>query len=56
MTNGGRGDEANANMNTNNDTDMHEGSIIEHQRFGIGTVVKIEGTERIPRLRLNLRT
>jgi DNA helicase-2/ATP-dependent DNA helicase PcrA len=44
MTNGGRGDEANANMNTNNYTDMHEGSIIEHQRFGIGTVVKIEGT------------
>ena len=24
--------------------DLHEGSIIEHQRFGIGKVVKIEGT------------
>ena len=24
--------------------DLHEGSTIEHQRFGIGTVVKIEGT------------
>ena len=25
-------------------TDIHEGCTIEHQRFGIGTVVKIEGT------------
>ena len=24
--------------------DLHEGSVIEHQRFGVGTVVKIEGT------------
>ena len=24
--------------------DLHEGSVIEHQRFGIGTVIKIEGT------------
>ena len=23
---------------------LHEGSVIEHQRFGIGTVVKLEGT------------
>ena len=27
-----------------NDTSLHEGSVIEHQRFGIGTVTKIEGT------------
>jgi len=25
-------------------SDLHEGTRIEHQRFGIGTVVKIEGT------------
>ncbi len=24
--------------------DLHEGSVIEHQRFGVGTVIKIEGT------------
>lgn len=24
--------------------DLHEGSVIEHQRFGVGTVVRIEGT------------
>jgi DNA helicase-2/ATP-dependent DNA helicase PcrA len=24
--------------------DLHEGTRIEHQRFGIGTVIKIEGT------------
>jgi DNA helicase-2/ATP-dependent DNA helicase PcrA len=24
--------------------DLHEGSTIEHQRFGIGKVIKIEGT------------
>ena len=24
--------------------DLHEGCKIEHQRFGIGTVIKIEGT------------
>ena len=24
--------------------DLHEGIRIEHQRFGIGTVLKIEGT------------
>jgi len=24
--------------------DLREGSTIEHQRFGIGTVVRIEGT------------
>jgi DNA helicase-2/ATP-dependent DNA helicase PcrA len=24
--------------------DLHEGARIEHQRFGIGTVLKIEGT------------
>ena len=24
--------------------DLHEGARIEHQRFGIGTVIKIEGT------------
>jgi DNA helicase-2/ATP-dependent DNA helicase PcrA len=23
---------------------MHEGCVIEHQRFGRGTVVKVEGT------------
>ena len=23
---------------------LHEGSVIEHLRFGIGTVIKIEGT------------
>ena len=23
---------------------LHEGSVIEHQRFGVGTVVKVEGT------------
>jgi DNA helicase-2/ATP-dependent DNA helicase PcrA len=23
---------------------LHEGSVIEHQRFGVGTVIKIEGT------------
>jgi DNA helicase-2/ATP-dependent DNA helicase PcrA len=23
---------------------LHEGSVIEHQRFGIGTVIKLEGT------------
>ena len=23
---------------------LHEGSVIEHQRFGVGTVVKLEGT------------
>ena len=27
-----------------NDTGLREGSVIEHQRFGIGTVTKIEGT------------
>ena len=26
------------------DSNLHEGSVIEHQRFGIGTVVRIEGT------------
>jgi len=32
-------------MATNNSGgDLHEGSVIEHQRFGVGTVVKIEGT------------
>ena len=25
-------------------SDLHEGCIIEHQRFGVGTVIKIEGT------------
>ena len=24
-------------------SDLHEGSVIEHQRFGIGTVVRLEG-------------
>jgi DNA helicase-2/ATP-dependent DNA helicase PcrA len=24
--------------------DLHEGTSIEHKRFGIGTVIKIEGT------------
>jgi DNA helicase-2/ATP-dependent DNA helicase PcrA len=24
--------------------DLREGSTIEHQRFGVGTVIKIEGT------------
>ncbi len=23
---------------------LHEGSVIEHQRFGVGTVIKLEGT------------
>ena len=27
-----------------NPSDLHEGCTIEHQRFGVGTVVKIEGT------------
>ena len=27
-----------------NPSDLREGSTIEHQRFGIGTVVRIEGT------------
>ena len=27
-----------------NPSDLHEGSTIEHQRFGVGTVTKIEGT------------
>ena len=27
-----------------NSTDLREGVRIEHQRFGIGTVIKIEGT------------
>ena len=24
--------------------DLHEGCVIEHQRFGRGTIVKVEGT------------
>lgn len=24
--------------------ELHEGNVIEHQRFGVGTVLKIEGT------------
>ena len=27
-----------------NPSDLREGCTIEHQRFGIGTVIKIEGT------------
>ena len=29
---------------TNSSAPLHEGNIIEHQRFGIGTVLKVEGT------------
>ena len=29
---------------TNSDSGLHEGSIIEHQRFGVGRVLKIEGS------------
>ena len=25
-------------------TTLHEGAVIEHQRFGIGTIVKLEGS------------
>ena len=32
-----------ANKSADNGS-LHEGSVIEHQRFGVGTVVKLEGT------------
>jgi DNA helicase-2/ATP-dependent DNA helicase PcrA len=48
MTNGGRapGDSTPVAPATPSDGAkgaLHEGCVIEHQRFGIGTVVKIEG-------------
>jgi DNA helicase-2/ATP-dependent DNA helicase PcrA len=27
-----------------NKDDLHEGNVIEHQRFGIGSVIKVEGS------------
>ena len=35
---------SNENPTQNNGSQLAEGSIIEHQRFGIGKVIKIEGT------------
>ena len=32
------------NVSTGSDDGLCEGNVIEHQRFGIGTVIKIEGT------------
>ena len=40
MTNGGRAVPTSSAVGSN----LSEGMRIEHQRFGIGTVVKVEGT------------
>ncbi|MBQ6063804.1 MAG: UvrD-helicase domain-containing protein [Prevotella sp.] len=39
VTNGGR-----ASSPTPSSQPLHEGNVIEHQRFGIGTVIKVEGS------------
>jgi DNA helicase-2/ATP-dependent DNA helicase PcrA len=44
ITNGGRTiNQPSPSSSSNVQGNLHEGSIIEHQRFGIGTVIKIEG-------------
>ena len=36
-------------------SDLHEGCTIEHQRFGVGTVVRIEGTGENTKLTVDFR-
>ena len=35
---------SNSSNPSNSSSALHEGAVIEHQRFGIGTIIKIEGT------------
>ena len=32
------------NTAPSSDSDLHEGNVIEHERFGIGSVLSVEGT------------
>ncbi len=45
MTNGGRTlSQPSSSSDSNAQEELQEGMVIEHQRFGIGTVIKVEGT------------
>ncbi len=44
VTNGGRAAAASRGMASATAADLHEGTVVEHQRFGRGVVAKVEGT------------